>query len=69
MREDRPQLKFAFASKVCAFILPEKCGVVDSVIVAAHPQLGFEVDPRGYVRKNKANADRYTEYCALLGSE
>jgi len=64
-----PQLNFAFASKVCAFILPEECGVIDSVIAAAYPQLGFERDPGGYVRKNKANAERYTKYCAFLAAE
>jgi hypothetical protein len=64
-----PQLNFAFASKVCAFILPERCGVIDSVIAAAYPHLGFERDPGGYVRNNKTNADRYTKYCEFLAAE
>ena len=33
------------------------------------PGLGFERDPGGYVRKNKANADRYTTYCGFLTAE
>jgi hypothetical protein len=61
-----PQLKFAFASKVCAFILPEKCGVVDSVIANARRRFKFEVDRGGFVRKNSANAARYADYCAFL---
>jgi hypothetical protein len=64
-----PQLKFAFASKVCAFILPEKCGVIDSVIAAAHRRFDFALDPRGYVRKNAANADRYARYCSFLATK
>lgn len=63
-----PQLKFAFASKVCAFILPEQCGVIDSVIATAHRQFGFALDPGGYVRTNAANARRYTKYCAFLAT-
>jgi hypothetical protein len=61
-----PQIKFAFASKLCAFMLPEKCGVIDSVIVAAHRGFGFAVDPGGFVRTNTANADRYAGYCSFL---
>ena len=63
------QLNFAFSSKVCAFLLPEQCGVVDSVIAAAHRQFRFEVDSGGYVRNNSANAANYTSYCAFLSRE
>jgi len=64
-----PQLKFAFASKVCAFLLPEQCGVVDSIIADAHRQFGFEVDANGYVRNNSANASRYMTYCSFLSGQ
>jgi hypothetical protein len=64
-----PRLNFAFASKVCAFTLPEKCGVVDSVIAEACPRFGFEVDQGGYVRNNNTNAAHYTKYCGFLTRE
>lgn len=64
-----PQLNFAFSSKVCAFLAPEKCGVIDSVIAKKHTRLGFEVDASGYVRNKLTNAAKYTSYCALLKKE
>ena len=64
-----PQLNFAFSSKMCAFISPEKCGVIDSVIATRYPQFGFQTDPQGFVRNNKENARRYTSYCEYLGNE
>jgi hypothetical protein len=64
-----PQLNFAFASKVCAFLLPESCGVIDSVIAASYRRFGFEVDSGGYVRKNNTNATNYTSYCEFLSNE
>jgi hypothetical protein len=38
-----PQLKVAFSSKVCAFLMPEKCGVIDSIISKKYPTFGFTV--------------------------
>lgn len=64
-----PQLNFAFASKVCTFLLPEQCGVIDSVIADAHPKLGFQVDSEGYVRNNRTNATNYASYCEFLSRE
>lgn len=64
-----PQLQFAFASKVCAFIEPGHCGVIDSAIAEARPHLGFSCDRRGYVQTNKENAERYDDYCRLLQRE
>lgn len=61
-----PQLQFAFASKVCAFIEPGHCGVIDSAIAEARRHLGFSCDRRGFVQTNKANAERYDDYCGLL---
>jgi hypothetical protein len=61
-----PQLNFAFASKVCAFLCPERCGVIDSVIAKKHSQFGFAVDSGGYVRRNNTNATTYTDYCEFL---
>ncbi|MGZ2744484.1 hypothetical protein [Burkholderia stagnalis] len=60
-----PQLKIAFSSKVCAFLAPEKCGVVDSVIAERFPQFGFEVAD-GFVKSNVANLARYKDYCLYL---
>ena len=60
------QLKFAFASKVCAFLLPEKCSVIDSVGADHHRQLGLEVDGGSYVRRNNTNVANYNKYCAFL---
>ena len=54
---------------LCAFILPESCGVIDSVIAAAYPHLGFERDPGGYVKNNKTNADRDMKQCEFLAAE
>lgn len=64
-----PQLQFAFASKVCAFLLPEQCGVIDSVIAAAHQEFGFDVDRNGYVRTNSKNVRSYNQYCAFLSNK
>ncbi|CAB3709740.1 hypothetical protein [Achromobacter aegrifaciens] len=60
-----PQLKIAFSSKVCAFLAPEKCGVIDSVIAEKFPQFGFEV-AEGFVKSNVANLERYKDYCLYL---
>ncbi len=50
-----PQLRPAFASKVCAFLAPTRCGVIDSVIVKNYPRFGFSVDGSGYVANTPKN--------------
>ncbi|MBU2858386.1 hypothetical protein HF289_16485 [Acidithiobacillus ferrooxidans] len=60
-----PQLQIAFASKVCAFINPQQCGVIDSVIAENHPRFGFTL-VNGYVQNNVQNRNRYGHYCAFL---
>jgi hypothetical protein len=64
-----PQVGFAFASKLCAFMEPEQCGVIDSVIVNAFPAFGFELDSAGYLRNTLKNANRYARYCRFLQRE
>lgn len=66
-----PQAKMAFASKVCAFISPDKCGVIDTVIVNNYPQLGFsqkktKTGKKGDVKDTVANIGMYREYCTWL---
>lgn len=61
-----PQVGFAFASKLCAFMEPDKCGVIDSVIQSSFPEFGFELDSVGYVLNNSRNANLYEEYCRFL---
>lgn len=60
-----PQLQIAFSSKICAFLAPEKCGVIDSVIAEKFPHFGFEV-AKGFVKSNSANLSRYKDYCLFL---
>ena len=60
-----PQLGFAFASKVCAFISGENCGVIDSVIVKKYSHFGFHTRS-GFVTKSQWNAAAYDRYCRYL---
>ncbi|WP_045123014.1 hypothetical protein [Pseudomonas sp. GM80] len=60
-----PQLQFAFASKLAAFIAPDKCGVIDSVIVENNPSLGFALSG-GYISGAKGNYSLYQKYCEQL---
>ncbi len=60
-----PQLQIAFSSKLCTFIAPEKCGVMDSRIAKIFPELGFTLRS-GYVANSNQNRERYTEYCLSL---
>ena len=60
-----PQIQFAFASKIAAFISPEKCGVIDSVIVEKMPSLGFALRD-GYITNVKGNFPLYQSYCEYL---
>jgi hypothetical protein len=61
-----PQLGPAFASKVCAFLAPGKCGVVDSVIASSHPDFAFRTNPKGYVKRLTENAHSSDKYCSFL---
>lgn len=61
-----PQSGFAFASKVCAFLLPKRCGVIDSVIARKHLRFGFACDMNGYVQNSAGNRNHYNNYCASL---
>ncbi len=61
-----PQLGPAFASKVCAFLAPTKCGVVDSIIADKYQQFAFSTDGSGYVKKAVSNGCRYDSYCLFL---
>jgi hypothetical protein len=61
-----PQLQVAFASKVCAFIDPNKCGVIDSVIASKYPSFGFAINDDGIVTNTNANRQRYHDYCVCL---
>jgi hypothetical protein len=60
-----PQLGMAFASKVCTFMAPDRCAVIDSIIVDRHRHFGFTL--RGdYVANTKSNIARYERYCRHL---
>lgn len=61
-----PQLGPAFASKVCAFLAPTKCGVVDSVIARNYPDFAFCANPKGFVKRLAGNAYSYDWYCSVL---
>jgi hypothetical protein len=61
-----PQLKVAFASKVCAFLIPAKCGVADSVIAKSYPRFGFSIDENGNVKNTTDNRRNYATYCTFL---
>ena len=61
-----PQLGPAFASKVCAFLAPTKCGVIDSIIARKYLQFGFSVDSNGNVKNTASNVKRYDSYCLFL---
>jgi hypothetical protein len=62
-----PQLQFAFASKVVAFLAPDKCGVIDSVIARKFTQYGFKLRA-GYVSLVKENFEHYQRYCIALST-
>jgi hypothetical protein len=60
-----PRLGPAFASKVCALMAPDCCGVIDSVIAARYRRFKFTLSGR-YVAKTRVNAARYQSYCCTL---
>jgi hypothetical protein len=60
-----PQLGPAFASKVCAFLAPQRCGVIDSIIASKYPEFGFALSG-GYVKKEKNTWRSYETYCVFL---
>jgi hypothetical protein len=61
-----PQLGIPFASKVCAFLIPTNCGVIDRVIANSYPCFGFSVYNNGYVKNNADNKLNYAAYCSFL---
>lgn len=60
-----PQLGFAFASKIIAFLAPARCAVIDSVIVKKYPNYGFHLQGK-YVSQVRENFKRYQDYCVSL---
>lgn len=60
-----PQLQFAFASKVVAFLAPSTCGVIDSVVAQKQPAFGFKLQGR-YVSAVNENFRHYEVYCDCL---
>jgi len=64
-----PQLQIAFSSKLCAFIDPSKCGVLDSVIVEKNPDLNITTDANGIILNRAANRKRYNDYCLFLQAQ
>jgi hypothetical protein len=61
-----PQLGLAFASKVCAFLAPAKCGIIDAVIAQKYPCFSFSVDKKGIVKNTADNRSNYNTYCKIL---
>ena len=61
-----PGLGFAFASKVCAFLAPDRCGVADSVIARANREFNFLLGGDGFISKTRKNATAYDVYCVFL---
>jgi len=61
-----PQLGPAFASNVCAFLAPARCGVIDSNIAGNYVQFDFLVDDKGNVKRTSGNMNRYDSYCSFL---
>ena len=64
-----PQLQIAFSSKVCAFLDPLKCGVIDSVIAENRPEFGFDTDAQGIIKNRTSNRELYNRYCVYLQAE
>lgn len=61
-----PQLKMAFASKVCSFLDSDCHGVIDRVIARKYRKLGFAFDAQGYVSNGRDNILAYVQYCQFL---
>ncbi len=63
---DLPGIQFAFATKICAFLDPEKCGVADSLIAGKYPGFGFASNGQGYITNTVGNSAQYDQYCVCL---
>ncbi len=61
-----PQLKMAFASKVCSFLDSDRHGVIDRVIARKYRMLGFALDAQGFVSNGRDNILAYVQYCRFL---
>lgn len=67
-----PQIGFSFATKICAFLDPEQCGVLDSVVARnALDKLQLKGTPRfsgktSVISSNANNYSFYQEYCSAL---
>lgn len=61
---DLPGIQFAFATKICAFLDPEKCGVADSLIARKYPDFNFALGANGYL--TVGNRAQYDQYCVCL---
>lgn len=61
-----PQLGFAFASKICAFLDSQLYGVIDGVIARKYPRLQFHRTKDGYVSNALCNHAAYRRYCQFL---
>ena len=61
-----PQLKMAFASKVCSFLDSDCHGVIDRVIARKYRKLGFAFDAAGHVSNGRDNVLAYVQYCRFL---
>jgi hypothetical protein len=60
-----PGAGVAFASKVCTFMSPTKCGILDSVIAIRYPDLSFGLRD-GVVTNTIRNRNSYVTYCEAL---
>ncbi len=60
-----PELGFAFATKICAFLAPSVCGVADSIIAERLPEFAFSTRG-GYLTNTADNRQRYDVFCRYL---
>ncbi len=61
-----PGIQVAFASKICAFLNPSKCGVIDKVIASKYPTIGMKTNKDGFIKNVRENFVTYQRYCCEL---